>query len=45
VDTGQTVVPQRLGRLQPGKHRLVVSVTDSLGASAKLTVPLPVRRA
>jgi hypothetical protein len=44
VDTGQTLVPQRLGRLQPGKHRLVVTVTDSLGVAAKVTVPLPVRR-
>jgi hypothetical protein len=44
VKAGQTIVPQRLGRLQPGKHRLVLSVTDSLGVSAKLTVPLRVRR-
>jgi hypothetical protein len=44
VETGQTLLPQRLGRLQPGTHRLVVSVTDSLGTAAKVTVSLPVRR-
>ena len=44
VETGQTLLPQRLGRLQPGRHRLVVSVTDSLGSAAKVTVSLPVRR-
>jgi len=44
VDTGQTLLSQRLGRLQPGRHRLVVSVTDSLGTAAKVTVSLPVGR-
>lgn len=44
VESGQTLLPQKLGRLRPGRHRLIVSVTDSLGPAARVTVPLPVRR-
>jgi hypothetical protein len=42
--SGQAVLPLALGRLKPGKHRLVVSLAGSFGAPSTVTVPLVVRR-
>jgi hypothetical protein len=42
--SGQAVLPLALGRLKPGKHRLVVSLAGSFGATSTVTVPLAVRR-
>ena len=40
---GQAVLPLALGRLQPGKHRLVVSLAGTFGPPSKLALPLRVR--
>ncbi len=42
--SGLATLPLALGRLQPGKHRLVVSLAGTFGPPSKLTLPLAVKR-
>jgi hypothetical protein len=41
---GQIVKPIALGRLKPGRHRLVVSAAGPFGPASRVVVPFRVRR-